>query len=77
MIRQRIRDVGDPAAMREVDDRFLAAIIREGGSQFGRSNAMPAWSMRLSDEQIRTVVAYMRALSAGGASGPPGRKETP
>jgi mono/diheme cytochrome c family protein len=43
----------------------------------GRSNAMPAWSRRLSDEQIRTVVAYMRSLSAGGASGTPGRKETP
>jgi mono/diheme cytochrome c family protein len=76
VIRQSIRDFSNPAAMREVEDRFLFEIIKKGSSQFGRSNAMPSWGMKLSDEEIRAVVAHIRTLvSAGG--GPGQRKETP
>jgi mono/diheme cytochrome c family protein len=76
VLRQRLRDFSDPGAMREADDRFLAAIIRKGSSQFGRSNAMPAWGMKLSDDQIRALVAHIRSL-AGPDSSPTPRKETP
>jgi mono/diheme cytochrome c family protein len=76
VIRQRLRDFSHPGAMREADDRFLAAIIRKGSSQFGRSNAMPAWGMKLSDDQIRALVAHIRSLAVSD-SGPAPRKETP
>ena len=77
LIRQPIRDFSDPVAMRRVNDRFLFDIIKKGGSQFGRSNAMPAWGMKLSDEEIRGLVAYIRSLALQDASRPPGGKETP
>jgi mono/diheme cytochrome c family protein len=76
VVAQRIRDFSNPDAMRGLDDPFLFAIIQKGGSQFGRSNAMPAWGMQLSDDQIRSLVQYIRSLAPlpPGASG---RKETP
>jgi mono/diheme cytochrome c family protein len=76
VIRQSIRDFSNPAAMREVEDRFLFEIIKKGSSQFGRSNAMPSWGMKLSDEEIRAVVAHIRTLASAGG-GPGQRKETP
>jgi mono/diheme cytochrome c family protein len=62
--RQPMRDFSDPAALREVDDRYYFAIIQKGGSQLGRSNAMPAWGMKLSDDEIRALVRYIRGLAA-------------
>ncbi len=77
MIRQKMADFTDGAAMRGVDDRFLFDIIKKGGSQFGRSNAMPAWGMKLTDEEIRAVVAYIRSLASQNPPASSGRKDTP
>jgi mono/diheme cytochrome c family protein len=77
VIRQKMTDFSDPAAMRQVNDRFLFEIIQKGGSQFGRSNAMPAWGMKLTDEQIRAVVAYIRSLASEHPPASSGRKDTP
>jgi mono/diheme cytochrome c family protein len=75
--RQTIRDFSSPAAMREVDDRFLFEIIKKGSSQFGRSNAMPSWGMKLTDEEIRAVVAFLRSLASGTSDRSGEKKETP
>ncbi len=64
VIRSLMPDLSDPAAMGKVDDTFLFEMIRKGSSQFGRSNAMPAWGMQLSDDEIRALVAYIRTLSS-------------
>lgn len=77
VVRQRMRDFTDAAAMREVSDRFLFDMIKKGSSQFGRSNAMPAWGMKLSDAEIRAVVAYIRSLASRKPPGSSGRKDTP
>ncbi|HWT83366.1 MAG TPA: cytochrome c [Candidatus Methylomirabilis sp.] len=77
VIRQKMTDFTDPVAMRRVNDRFLFEIIQKGGSQFGRSNAMPAWGMKLSDEQIRALVAYIRSLSSEHPPASSSRKGTP
>jgi mono/diheme cytochrome c family protein len=69
-----MRDFSDAAAMREVDDRFLAEITKKGSSQFGRSNAMPAWGMKLTDEEIRAVVAHIRSLATPARPVPSRRK---
>jgi mono/diheme cytochrome c family protein len=76
VIRQSMRDFSNPVAMRGVEDRFLFEIIKKGSSQFGRSNAMPSWGMKLSDDEIRAVVAHLRSL-ASAADGPGQKKETP
>jgi mono/diheme cytochrome c family protein len=57
-------DLSDAAAMGKVDDAFLFEMIKKGSSQFGRSNAMPAWGMQLTDDEIRALVAYIRTLAA-------------
>jgi mono/diheme cytochrome c family protein len=77
IIAQRLQDFSDAAAMRGVDDRFLFDIIKKGGSQFGRSNAMPSWGMKLSDDEIRALVAHIRSLAAVPSANSRGRKETP
>jgi mono/diheme cytochrome c family protein len=63
VVRQPMTDFTNPAAMANRDDRFLAEIIQKGGSQFGRSNAMPAWGMKFSDEEIRALVRHIRSLA--------------
>ncbi len=73
---QRIPDFSNPATLRGVTDQFLFDIIQKGGSQFGRSNAMPAWGIQLTDDQIHSLVRYLRSLALS-APGRPGRKETP
>jgi mono/diheme cytochrome c family protein len=75
VIRQAMRDFSSAAAMQSVDDRTLAAIIAKGSSQFGRSNAMPAWGMKLSGAQIQALVAHIRSLSSARRGG--GGKEAP
>jgi mono/diheme cytochrome c family protein len=77
VIRQKMADFSAAAAMRLVSDRFLFDIIKKGSSQFGRSNAMPAWGMKLSDEEIRAVVAHIRSLASQQPPPSSGRKDTP
>jgi len=77
VILQRIPDFTDPAAMGKVTDRFLFDIIQKGSSQFGRSNAMPSWGMKLSHDEIRALVAYIRSLEAAPSADSRGTKETP
>ncbi|MGH7533959.1 MAG: c-type cytochrome [Gemmatimonadales bacterium] len=77
VIRQPMRDFSDPAAMQAVGDPFLFDMIRKGSSQFGRSNAMPAWGMKLSDEEIRAVMAHIRSLAPRTPPASSGRKATP
>lgn len=77
VVRQPMRDFSDPAAMRDLNDRFLIEITKKGSSQFGRSNAMPAWGMKLSDEEIRAVVAYIRSLASRKSTPSSGRKDVP
>lgn len=71
VVRQPMQDFSDAAAMGKMDDRFLTEIIKKGSSQFGRSNAMPAWGMKLSGEEIQAIVAYIRALARLKPAGPP------
>ena len=75
VVRQPMRDFSNEASMRAVSDRFLFEIIKKGGSQFGRSNAMPAWGMKLSDEEVSAIVIYIRSLAARRPPGFPGKKE--
>lgn len=78
VIRQKLGDFTDPAAMRPLDDRFLFGIIQKGGSQYGRSNAMPAWGMKLTDDEIRALVRYIRGMTQPPAPvASPSRKGAP
>jgi mono/diheme cytochrome c family protein len=77
VIRSLMPDLSDAAAMGKVDDPFLFEMIKKGSSQFGRSNAMPAWGMQLTDDEIRALVAYLRTLASPAQPARPTGKGTP
>lgn len=55
-------NLADTARMSSHADRYLADIIKHGGSPLGRPG-MPAFGYHLSDDDIQALVAYMRRLS--------------
>ncbi len=60
-------DLTDPKAMRALPDDFLFQIIKHGGSSFGKPG-MPSFGFHLTDEEIRALVTYVRALAASNPS---------
>lgn len=59
-----------PANLRMSDknDAYLALIIRMGGEALGRSQFMPPWGAELTEEQMKDLVAYLRAINVRPAS---------
>jgi len=55
-------DFSDCKVMAADSDQTLYKIIREGGQSVGRSTVMPSWKDALSDDQIRSLVKYIRGL---------------
>jgi mono/diheme cytochrome c family protein len=54
-----------PANLRASDknDQYILMIVRMGGAAVGRSEFMPPWGAELTDEQMRDVTAYLRAIN--------------
>jgi cytochrome c oxidase cbb3-type subunit 3 len=48
--------------MKQVPDEYLVLIIKKGGAAVGKIATMPAWEKRLSDEEIRNIVAHIRTF---------------
>ena len=48
--------------MKQFPDDYLETIIKKGGAAMGRMASMPAWEKRLSDEEIKSVVAHIRTF---------------
>lgn len=46
--------------MESVTDEYLVTVIKKGGAAVGKMATMPAWEKRLSDEEIRSIVAHIR-----------------
>lgn len=53
-------DFTDPAFQKSVNDSALQTVIHKG-----KGGTMPAWSGKLTDEQISSLVAYIRSLAPG------------
>jgi mono/diheme cytochrome c family protein len=47
-------------------DQYLHDVIRHGGSSFGKPG-MPSFGFTLGDDDIRAVMAYLRALRPRGS----------
>lgn len=56
--------LADKAYMAQVPDEYLVLIIKKGGAFMGKIVTMPAWEKRLSDEQIRGIVAHIRTFDS-------------
>ena len=57
-----IGTLADKEYMAQVPDEYLVLIIKKGGAFMGKIATMPAWEKRLSDEQIRSIVAHIRTF---------------
>jgi cbb3-type cytochrome c oxidase subunit III len=59
------RNLTDSTYMNTRTDQQLYGVVSLGGGHFKKAVQMPAWTVTLSPEQIKTVVAYVRTLSRG------------
>ena len=48
--------------MKLLQDDYLVAIIKKGGAAMGKIATMPAWEKRLTDEEIKAIVAHIRTF---------------
>ena len=44
------------------DDADIAKVIKEGGKAVGKAASMPSYGSKLSDDQIQSVVQYIKGL---------------
>lgn len=54
-------DLGDPRTVAGLSDEYLLGLIKSGGATLGKPG-MPAFGYHLSDDEIRLLIAYVRAL---------------
>jgi mono/diheme cytochrome c family protein len=62
-------DLADAARMRAHTDQYLFDVIKHGGAPLGRPG-MPAFGASLGDDDIRSLVAYLRSLSGARRASP-------
>ncbi len=55
-------NLGERIATNGYSDQYLFDVIGKGGASVGKSNFMPAWSGALNDQQIRSIVAFLKTL---------------
>ncbi len=55
-----VTTLADKEYMESVTDEYLVLVIKKGGAAMGKMATMPAWEKRLSDEEIRSIVAHIR-----------------
>lgn len=60
------RSLADCSWMNMMSDATLFLAIKDGGPAVGLSPDMPAWGGRLSDQDIRDLVHYIRSFCGGG-----------
>jgi mono/diheme cytochrome c family protein len=49
-------------ALKGKSDADIAKVIKEGGKAVGKAASMPAYGSKLSDDQIKGVVDYIKGL---------------
>jgi mono/diheme cytochrome c family protein len=54
-------DLADPRTFAQKTDQYLFDLIKNGGATIGKPG-MPAFGFHLTDDQMRELVAYVRAL---------------
>ncbi len=55
--------MNDGSVLNRLSDDYLQNIITLGGSALGKSAMMPPWELSLTQEDIRALIAYMRAIA--------------
>lgn len=55
--------MNDGNALNILSDEYMQNIIALGGSAVGKSAMMPPWGRALTQEEIRAIIAYARAIA--------------
>jgi mono/diheme cytochrome c family protein len=55
--------MNDGNALNNLSDEYLQNITALGGSAMGKSATMPPWGRTLTQDEIRAIVAYARAIA--------------
>jgi mono/diheme cytochrome c family protein len=55
--------INDGATLNPLSDAYLENVITLGGAAMGKSAIMPPWGRTLRQEDIRALVAYIRAVA--------------
>ena len=63
-----MHDWTDPQFLKGLDDDYLVAITKQGGEPLGKSKVMLAYGHKLSDDEIKTIVVYIRSVGAPPAA---------
>jgi len=58
----RVPTLANKEYMNSVPDDYLVLVIQKGGEYMGKMASMPAWEKRLSEQEIRDVVAHIRTF---------------
>jgi mono/diheme cytochrome c family protein len=66
----KMRDWTNAEAMRTFDDAYLFEITKRGGEALGKNKVMLKYAHKLDDQQIRTIVVFIRSLAAAAAATP-------
>ena len=59
---QSMGDLTSKADMSKLSDQDLVKLVAEGGAASGKSKVMPAHKDKLSEGEIKAVVAYIKTL---------------
>jgi len=57
----RPRNFHDKTWQAKVDDAHITKVIKEGGASVGLSGTMPPWGAVLSDDEVKGLIAMIRA----------------
>jgi mono/diheme cytochrome c family protein len=57
-------DLSNADYLKNLRDKYLYEVIRDGGAKVKKSPLMPAWGGALNDRDIWNLVAYLRSLSS-------------
>lgn len=55
--------MNDGNALNSLSEEYMQSIIALGGSAVGKSAMMPPWGRSLTQDEIRAVIAYARAIA--------------
>lgn len=64
----KMHDWTDPALNQSWSDQYLLDITKKGGEAIGKNKVMLKYGNKLSDEQIRLVIVFLRSVAAKPAS---------
>jgi mono/diheme cytochrome c family protein len=58
-----MHDWTDGKTLQAMDDTYLFEITKQGGEPLGKSKVMLPYGHKLSDDEIRAIIAYVRSIA--------------